>query len=619
MPACRSRFVDVTVLEAFTVVVSAAGLVVSFLAARETVPYARPAAVLLCVAGIESVLIVADRRGLLPESTSVVPLLDLGLLGALFVLAMRAAGRGPRGLGPGVAALVVAFAAGYLATRGTPAGGIVYFVGHQALYVGAATALALPRPGAIARPASFVVAGLLTGVAFTSTAGILDLLRTSLAGASFGPARSLDVATMPAIAFFGGVAAIRWGQAGRLPLIAFVGCAMAAVAATFLPRSNPAFPPLGEIVFQAARPSLVAWGIAGVALGGFRPRALRAAALVCAGAGLVAFGLAVFTRSDLGRTEVPALGVIAAFVVVLIPGILLLDRLRRPPEGASSAWTEGRQVAGRYRVVRALGAGGQGSAFEARDADGRSVVLKREREGHATGLAREARLASRVHSPFVARVHGLATEGETTFLVRDHVEGVSLAEAIAANGAFPRDRVYKLARDMLAGLHSIHAAGILHLDVKPANIILARDGRAVLIDLGIARTAAPAGAMTIATQTDVGAAGSLGWVAPEVLLGARPTEGSDVYCAALALRAALTGGSPYAADERFGFAVAEAIARGPPLPVLEGALGRALARALARDPTQRTRTASALARDLALAEEEERAAHAEDVARSQSA
>jgi serine/threonine-protein kinase len=185
----------------------------------------------------------------------------------------------------------------------------------------------------------------------------------------------------------------------------------------------------------------------------------------------------------------------------------------------------GRRLGGRYRLERRLGTGGMATVWLATDERlGRPVAVKLLTElsddDFARRFRREAKLAAGLHHPNLASVYDYEAGGRP-YLVMEYVEGGSLADRLRAGDAPPAER---LAGQLLAALSSIHAAGVLHRDVKPENVLLDRDGRARLVDFGIAQsrdgTSITRVGQVIGTET---------YMAPEVRSGEPATERSDLY------------------------------------------------------------------------------------------
>src|SRR5829696_6613022 len=212
-----------------------------------------------------------------------------------------------------------------------------------------------------------------------------------------------------------------------------------------------------------------------------------------------------------------------------------------------------RLAGGRYRVVRKLGSGGMATVYLAEDERlERSVALKRMHSDLDPGLAerfqREARLGASLNHPNVVRVFDVfeETDDEVTTLVLEYVDGETLAHAIR-RGRLPPDQALAILEPLADALDHAHENGIIHRDVKPANVLLARDGTVKLADLGVAT------GVDVTRVTSSGTAlGSAVYMAPEQLAGEEVTAAADVYALAtiafeaLSGRRARTGDSPMA-------------------------------------------------------------------------
>ena len=202
----------------------------------------------------------------------------------------------------------------------------------------------------------------------------------------------------------------------------------------------------------------------------------------------------------------------------------------------------GAVLKGRYRVERVIGRGGMAAVWLARDAVlDRPVAVKVPADtiafdpGFRERFRREAHLIAALRHPNLIGIFDYAVEGERPYLVMEHVPGGSLAERIAAGAALDLRR---LARELLGALGHIHAAGILHRDVKPQNVLFAEDGGARLIDFGIAK---PSDAASL-TETGL-LLGTARYLAPELIRGGRPTARADLYSCGVVLREASADGA----------------------------------------------------------------------------
>ena len=192
---------------------------------------------------------------------------------------------------------------------------------------------------------------------------------------------------------------------------------------------------------------------------------------------------------------------------------------------------------GRYALVEHLGSGGMASVWLATDERlGRQVAVKVMADllaDDARWLARfrrEAKAAAALSHPNIVKVFDFGIEGGRPYLIMAHVPGGSLRDRLGEDGTTELD-AEALARELLGALAHVHAAGIVHRDVKPGNILLDAEGRTHLTDFGIAR---PQDA-TAMTQTGM-VLGTIRYLAPEVAAGEPATERSDLYAAGCVLR-----------------------------------------------------------------------------------
>jgi hypothetical protein len=252
---------------------------------------------------------------------------------------------------------------------------------------------------------------------------------------------------------------------------------------------------------------------------------------------------------------------------------------------------------GRYRPVRPLGSGGSGSVWLARDeGSGLDVALKIvAREGKAGPRAeREAAAAARLRHERCLRAYALAHDDDHVYIAYEYVPGRTLREALRAGDLDDRDAV-EAAAQVLDGLAHAHARGIVHRDVKPANVLLA-DGNGVsvrLLDFGLALMEDEA---TLTAVGDV--PGTLAYIAPERLAGRPALPASDVWAVGVLLWEALAGQHPFWRSSVLDSARAVA-AGAPPLatmrPDLPKALLAAVDRMLALDPGRRPSAAKLVA------------------------
>src|SRR5690242_8475467 len=199
----------------------------------------------------------------------------------------------------------------------------------------------------------------------------------------------------------------------------------------------------------------------------------------------------------------------------------------------------------RYRLERMLGRGGMAAVWLGHDEVlDRPVAVKVLADtiagdpGFVARFRREAHTAAGLSHPNLADVYDFSEEGERPYLVMQFVPGENLAERLERGSGVDCER---LARELLEALAHIHAAGILHRDVKPANVIVEPEGTAKLIDFGIAL---PPDA-TALTSTGL-VLGTERYAAPEVMEGHQASERSDLYSCGVVLRTCESGASPAA-------------------------------------------------------------------------
>ncbi|WP_416971573.1 serine/threonine protein kinase [Streptomyces sp. 4F14] len=253
---------------------------------------------------------------------------------------------------------------------------------------------------------------------------------------------------------------------------------------------------------------------------------------------------------------------------------------------------EGRLIAGRYRVLDRIGRGGMATVWRARDERlGRIVAVKQlHPQPHLdeTDLAtlyertrREARNAARVSHPNVVVVHDVVDDEGRPVIVMEYVPSVTLAERIGTDGPLPPPQAARIGLGVLTALRAAHRAGVLHRDVKPANVLLAEDGRVVLTDFGIAQAVETPG-LTRTGQL----VGSVDFMAPERLVGAPPGPEADLWALGATLFQTVDGHSPFL--RRSVTETMYAIAMEPPPEVRDaGPLTPLIRGLLAPKPTDR--------------------------------
>jgi serine/threonine protein kinase len=259
-------------------------------------------------------------------------------------------------------------------------------------------------------------------------------------------------------------------------------------------------------------------------------------------------------------------------------------------------------VLGPYRLERLLGEGGMAHVYlAAREPDGAVVALKLMKvklagnETYRRRFAHEVRAAADVrHENLVPILDSGELEGRP-YLAAAYIDGKTLEGRVREEGPLPLAAVPRLASDVAAGLDALHRAGIVHRDVKAANILLRGDGTAMLTDFGLAR-----GERYTKLTRHGQVVGTLEYLAPELILGEQATAACDIYGLGCTVYEALTGKTPFAGKSVFQIGTAH-LEEEPPDPAslrpdVGPALSRAVLLALAKDPGHRPLTAVAFAR-----------------------
>ncbi|GAB2980623.1 serine/threonine-protein kinase [Saccharothrix stipae] len=256
-------------------------------------------------------------------------------------------------------------------------------------------------------------------------------------------------------------------------------------------------------------------------------------------------------------------------------------------------------VGGRYALVERIGSGAMGVVWRARDELlDREVAVKQLRWPDLTAgevevararAMREARNAARLQHPDAISVFDVVVEDDRPWLVMEYLPSRSLAGLLAGRGGVSPDEAARIGGRVAAALAAAHAAGIVHRDVKPSNVLIGHDGSVKLTDFGISRAAGDG------TLTDSGMiTGTPAYLAPEVARGEQPSQASDVFSLGATLYAAIEGQSPYGtSDNSFGLLYRAAAGKVEP-PTRSGDLTALLTRMLDTDPQVRPTAAEAV-------------------------
>jgi len=271
-----------------------------------------------------------------------------------------------------------------------------------------------------------------------------------------------------------------------------------------------------------------------------------------------------------------------------------------PSPGTPDGWVPGR-VLGRFELLAELGRGAHSRVFRVRLPDGEyALKVLDEESGRSTGaltaFRREAALLAGIDHPGLTVIHEIGEVQGRPYVVMDLIEGRPLSVVLAADGPLRPEQVIALARDVAAPLSAIHRLGLVHRDIKPANIMIRPDGRAVLIDFGLA--ARPS------TAPDQDAVGTLIYAPPEQTgLLRRPVDHrSDLYALGGVLFECLAGRPPFLTDEVGDLLRQHAITPAPDLgalvPGTPPGLAALVAALLAKDPDDRYGGGEQVAADL---------------------
>ena len=261
----------------------------------------------------------------------------------------------------------------------------------------------------------------------------------------------------------------------------------------------------------------------------------------------------------------------------------------------------GHLVAGRYRLLERIGGGGMGAVWLASDELlGRRVAVKQVLPPPTADAAviaqqrqralREGRIAARLSHPHAVTVHDVALEDGAPWLVMEYLPSRSLAEVLQEDGVLPVDQVAQIGAQVADALAATHAAGIVHRDVKPANVLIGRgprvEGLVKITDFGISH------ARDDVTLTQTGQiTGTPAFLAPEVARGGEVTPQSDVFSLGATLYTCLEAQPPFGMDDN-ALRLLHRVANGEPIPPRRaGSMTGVLMRMLAVDPARRPTTA----------------------------
>jgi serine/threonine protein kinase/tetratricopeptide (TPR) repeat protein len=256
------------------------------------------------------------------------------------------------------------------------------------------------------------------------------------------------------------------------------------------------------------------------------------------------------------------------------------------PFAEREEFSAGDVFAGRYRMIARVGRGGMGDVWRADDLTLETpVALKLMHSANPSDRVRilqEVRLARRITHPAVCRVFDVGEAGETIFFSMEFVQGEDLAALLKRTGRLTSERVLEIAHQLCAGVTAAHAEGVLHRDLKTANVLIDQDGRVRITDFGIAVTTSDAGPHAMI--------GTIGYMAPEQLAGEALSERTDVYALGVVLYELVTGQPHHMARSEDPASRLSLL-----VPGINPQLERAILKAITRDPQDRPATALEMA------------------------
>ena len=259
---------------------------------------------------------------------------------------------------------------------------------------------------------------------------------------------------------------------------------------------------------------------------------------------------------------------------------------------------------GSYQIAELLGVGGMGRVYRAVGDDGQVVALKLVREDYARDetfrrrFIREARIAQSVKHPNVVAVVGTGEVNGIPYMAQRFVDGLSLEQRLKRDGPLDIPTATRICGDVAAGLGGLWAAGMVHRDVKPGNVMLDHAGKAYLTDFGLAKDT-QGSVLTLPGQ----ALGSMDYMAPEQIRGEPASAASDTYALGCVMYESLCGRTPFADAQGMRILWAH-LQDEPPdprrfRPELSEEFAQRMLSALHKEPDQRPASAGEYARMLA--------------------
>jgi serine/threonine-protein kinase len=257
---------------------------------------------------------------------------------------------------------------------------------------------------------------------------------------------------------------------------------------------------------------------------------------------------------------------------------------------------------GRYRIRGVLGKGAMGLVYDGFDPKlNRRVAIKTiltsKLDGEAARMIkvrfeREVRAVARLNHPHIVQVYDFGAEADLAYIVMEFIQGKELKDYLEANERFDLKRVFRIMTELLGALDFAHEAGIIHRDVKPANVMIDAGGHAKLTDFGVARVTEPGADQAEATRAGT-IVGTPSYMSPEQIQGQALDRRTDIFSAGIILYQLLTWKKPFQGTQ---WELAKKIIEDDPawpstLVEIAPEIDRVIARALAKQPERRYQTA----------------------------
>lgn len=261
----------------------------------------------------------------------------------------------------------------------------------------------------------------------------------------------------------------------------------------------------------------------------------------------------------------------------------------------------GTTLANRYTLSSLIAVGGMGEVWKAEDSDlHRTVavkVLKDTAHGNETFLRRfrnEAKNAAGLTHPNIAQIFDYGDHDGIAFLVMELVDGEPLSSILERERTISEARVVRILSQTSSGLAAAHAAGVMHRDIKPGNLLIHGDSQVKITDFGVSR------GMDQTTLTATGMVmGTAQYLAPELALGKPATPASDIYALGIIAFESVVGRRPFTAASAVDIAIAQVNEPVPPLPAsVSGGMRDLIGLLLEKNPRKRPKTAEELQRVL---------------------